>query len=183
MERRRGLLEVAREKMRTRHMACRTEQAYLRWIRQYVVFHQRRHPRELGAEDVERFLSYLAVERKVSAATRNQTLQGLLFLYRQVPGVELPWHYLPAGAGSMAMHTPSVRARRRAHRVIRAMFKCPPAQSAHAACALVPHRSGPLLAGAANLARSQRLRFALLAFGFATGAPSSPWSCSTPASW
>ncbi len=87
----RGLLEVAREKMRTRHLAYRTEQAYLQWIRRYIAFHQRRHPRDLGAAEVERFLTHLAVDRKVSASTQSQALQALLFLYRQVLEVELPW--------------------------------------------------------------------------------------------
>jgi site-specific recombinase XerD len=86
-----GLLAVAREKMRTRHLALRTEQAYLQWFRRYVVFHNRRHPRELGAPEVEQFLTYLAVHRKVSAATQNQALQALLFLYRHVLEMELPW--------------------------------------------------------------------------------------------
>lgn len=86
-----GLLQVAREKMRTRHLAYRTEQAYLQWIRRYVQFHERQHPRDLGAEGVERFLTHLAVRRKVSASTQNQALQALLFLYRNVLGVDLPW--------------------------------------------------------------------------------------------
>jgi integron integrase len=86
-----GLLAVARERMRTRHLALRTEQAYLQWMRRYVAFHQRRHPRELGAPHVEQFLTFLAVRRKVSSATQNQALQALLFLYRQVLGIELPW--------------------------------------------------------------------------------------------
>jgi site-specific recombinase XerD len=86
-----GLLAVAREKMRTRHLALRTEQAYLQWLRRYIVFHNRRHPRELGAPEVEQFLTYLAVHRKVSAATQNQALQALLFLYRHVLEMELPW--------------------------------------------------------------------------------------------
>lgn len=86
-----GLFAVAREKMRTRHFAVRTEQVYLQWLRRYVAFHHRRHPRELGASGVEQFLTHLAVDRKVSAATQNQALQALLFLYRQVLGIELPW--------------------------------------------------------------------------------------------
>jgi integron integrase len=85
------LLAVAREKMRTRHLALRTEQAYLQWLRRYIGFHNRRHPRELGAAEVEQFLTYLAVHRKVSAATQNQALQALLFLYRHVLEMELPW--------------------------------------------------------------------------------------------
>ena len=91
MDRESGLFAVAREKMRTRHLALRTEQAYLHWLRRYVEFHDRRHPRELGAPEVERFLTHLAVARKVSAATQSQALQALLFLYRQVLGIDLPW--------------------------------------------------------------------------------------------
>ncbi len=86
----RGLFEVARERMRTRHLALRTEAAYLQWLRRDVKFH-RRHPRDMGPADVEAFLSHLAVASNVSASTQNQALQALLFLYRQVLGVELPW--------------------------------------------------------------------------------------------
>jgi integron integrase len=87
----RGLLEVAQEKMRARHFAFRTEQAYLHWIRRYVKFHHRRHPRQMGAPELESFLTHLAVDCHVSASTQNQSLQALLFLYRQVLGVDLPW--------------------------------------------------------------------------------------------
>ena len=87
----RGLFEVTREKIRTRHLAFRTEQAYLHWVRRYVKFHGRRHPRDMGAAEVETFLSHLAVEAKVAASTQNQALQALLFLYRQVLEVDLPW--------------------------------------------------------------------------------------------
>jgi integrase len=83
--------EVARENIRTRHLAFRTEQAYLHWMRRYVKFHARRHPREMGRLEVEAFLSHLAVDAKVAASTQNQALQALLFLYRQVLDVELPW--------------------------------------------------------------------------------------------
>jgi hypothetical protein len=91
MPERRGLFEVAREKIRTRHLAFRTEQAYLQWMRRYVKFHSRRHPREMGRVEVEAFLSHLAVDAGVAASTQNQALQALLFLYRQVLDIELPW--------------------------------------------------------------------------------------------
>jgi integron integrase len=87
----RGLFEVAREKMRTRHLAYRTEQVYLQWMRRYVKFHGRRHPRDMGSTEVEAFLTHLAVGAKVSASTQNQALQALLFLYRHVLDIELPW--------------------------------------------------------------------------------------------
>jgi integron integrase len=87
----RGLFEVAREKIRTRHLALRTEQAYLYWMRRYVRFHGRRHPREMGAVEVEAFLTHLAVEARVAASTQNQALQAILFLYREVLDTNLPW--------------------------------------------------------------------------------------------
>ncbi len=87
----RGLFAVAQEKIRTRHLAFRTEQVYLHWMRRYVKFHGRRHPREMGPAEVEAFLTHLAVEAKVGASTQNQALQALLFLYKQVLDIELPW--------------------------------------------------------------------------------------------
>ncbi|HTL22282.1 MAG TPA: phage integrase N-terminal SAM-like domain-containing protein [Steroidobacteraceae bacterium] len=81
------LLALARERMRTRHLALRTEQAYLQWLQRYVDFHGGRHPQELGAHELEQFLTHLAVHRKVSSATQNQALQALLFLYRHVLGM------------------------------------------------------------------------------------------------
>jgi integron integrase len=83
------LLERVREELRARHLSRRTEKAYVAWIRRYVVFHERRHPRDLGAADVTRFLTWLAVERRVSASTQNQAFAALLFLYRQVLGMPL----------------------------------------------------------------------------------------------
>jgi integrase len=87
----RGLFEVARERIRTQHLSYRTEQACLSWIRRYVNFHDRKHPREMGGVEVENFLTHLAVQCRVPASTQNQALQALLFLYRQVLNVDLPW--------------------------------------------------------------------------------------------
>jgi len=77
--------------MRLRHFSLRTEKAYLGWIRRFIHFHGRRHPREMGGPEVQEFLSHLATVRDVSASTQNQGLQALLFLYRHVLKVELPW--------------------------------------------------------------------------------------------
>ena len=76
-------------RLRTRHYSRRTEEAYVAWIRRFVRFHGRRHPRELGSAHVEAFLSHLAVADRVSASTQNQALAALLFLYRQVLEIEL----------------------------------------------------------------------------------------------
>jgi integron integrase len=86
-----SLLDAVRDAIRIRHYSLRTERAYVLWIRRYVAFHRRRHPGELGAEHVTSFLSSLANVGNVAAATQNQALAALLFLYRDVLGVELPW--------------------------------------------------------------------------------------------
>lgn len=85
------LLDRVREEIRTRRYSLRTERAYLLWIRQYILFHGKRHPQGMGAEHVTAFLSHLANERNVAAATQNQALAALLFLYKNVLAVELPW--------------------------------------------------------------------------------------------
>jgi integron integrase len=85
------LLDRIRDKIRLKHYSIRTETAYVDWVRRFVVFHHRRHPRELGPEHVEAFLSHLAVQRKVAASTQNQAKSALLFLYKEVLGSELPW--------------------------------------------------------------------------------------------
>ena len=85
------LIDVVRDVLRTRHYSRRTEKAYIAWIRRYVLFHGKRHPREMGAAEATRFLTALAVEGRVTASTQNQALSALLFLYRHVLGGELPW--------------------------------------------------------------------------------------------
>ena len=85
------LLDKMRDKIRVKHYSIRTEQTYLDWVRRYIRFHGLRHPRELGAEAVEAFLTHLAVKRNVAASTQNQAKSALLFLYKEVLGAELPW--------------------------------------------------------------------------------------------
>ena len=80
-----------RDAIRSRHYSLRTEQAYWYWIRYFIFFHGRRHPAEMGAAGVTAFLNWLATERNVAAATQNQALSALLFLYQKVFGLELPW--------------------------------------------------------------------------------------------
>ncbi|WP_374476346.1 integron integrase [Zoogloea sp.] len=85
------LLDQVRERIRVKHYSLRTEQAYVGWIKRYIFFHDKRHPRDMGKVEVEAFLGVLAVEHNVSAATQTQALSALLFLYREVLGIELPW--------------------------------------------------------------------------------------------
>lgn len=83
------LLERVRAAIRARHYSRRTEKAYVAWIRRYIVFNEMRHPDEMGAAEVTRFLSHLATRGQVSASTQNQALSALLFLYREVLRREL----------------------------------------------------------------------------------------------
>jgi site-specific recombinase XerD len=85
------LLEQVRAAVRTRHYSLRTEEAYLRWVREYILFFDKRHPSELGAREVSAFVSHLAVGRRVSASTQTQALSALLFLYREVLGLPIGW--------------------------------------------------------------------------------------------
>ncbi|MBX3632888.1 MAG: integron integrase [Simplicispira sp.] len=77
--------------LRTRHYSIRTEEAYIDWARRFVLFHGKRHPGDMGVAEVEAFLSHLAVERNVSASTQNQAKAALLYLYKQVLEIDLPW--------------------------------------------------------------------------------------------
>jgi len=85
------LLERVRYAIRVRQYSIATEKTYLGWIRKFVLFHGKRHPAEMAKREIEAFLSYLAVKRRVSPSTQNQALQAILFLYRYVLEIELPW--------------------------------------------------------------------------------------------
>ena len=85
------LLDQVRAKLRVAHYAKRTEGSYIDWIKRYILFHGKRHPREMGAAEVNAFLTHLAAEKNVAASTQNQALSALLFLYRVVLEVKLPW--------------------------------------------------------------------------------------------
>lgn len=74
-----------------KHYSIRTERVYLDWIKRYILFHHKIHPAQMGAPEVEAFLSHLAVAGKVAASTQNQAKSALLFLYREVLAIELPW--------------------------------------------------------------------------------------------
>lgn len=85
------LLDQVRDKLRVKYYSIRTEQTYVDWIKRYIFFHGKRHPKDMGAHDVEAFLTHLAVAGKVAASTQNQAKSALLFLYREVLEIQLPW--------------------------------------------------------------------------------------------
>ena len=85
------LMDRVQNKIRFKQYSIRTEQSYMEWIRRFILFHNKRHPQDMGAPEVESFLTYLAVKRKVAASTQNLALSAILFLYREVMEVDLPW--------------------------------------------------------------------------------------------
>ncbi len=85
------LLDRVRGCIRLKHYSLRTEQAYVDWIKRFVLFHGKRHPETMAAAEVESFLTHLAVKQHVAASTQNQAKSALLFMYKHVPVFELPW--------------------------------------------------------------------------------------------
>ena len=83
------LLDQVRDAIRLKHYAYRTEETYVQWIRRYILFHNKRHPKEMGNVEIEAFLTHLAVEGQVAASTQNQALSALLFLYREVLNLDV----------------------------------------------------------------------------------------------
>ncbi|WP_277058382.1 integron integrase [Trichlorobacter lovleyi] len=85
------LLDQLRDRIRLKHYSRRTEDAYLDWAKRYILYHNKRHPQEMGKKEIEGFLTYLATERQVAAATQNQAKAALQFLYKEVLEIQLPW--------------------------------------------------------------------------------------------
>jgi integron integrase len=85
------LLDQLKESIRVRQYSHSTEKTYVQWVRRYILFHAKRHPKEMGKTEIEEFLTHLAVQRHVAPSTQNQALQAILFLYRHVLEIDLPW--------------------------------------------------------------------------------------------
>lgn len=111
------LLDQVRNRLRVKHYSIRTETQYVQWIRRFILFHGKRHPRDMGGLEVEAFLTHLAVEGNVAASTQNQALAALLFLYREVLEMELPWLDKVTRA-KRSRHLPVVLTRQEVRRVL-----------------------------------------------------------------
>ena len=101
------LLDQVRAKIRVLHYSIRTEETYVDWVRRFILFHHKRHPLEMGKAELEAFLTFLAVERRVSASTQSQAKSALRFLYQKVLGVDLPW-LSDIVAAKQPQHLPTV---------------------------------------------------------------------------
>jgi integron integrase len=83
------LLDQVRHVIRKKHYSIRTEQAYLQWIKRFILFHNKRHPKDMGEKEISQYISYLATDRKVASSTQNQAMNAIVFLYKQVLKIEL----------------------------------------------------------------------------------------------
>jgi integron integrase len=109
-----------RDAIKRLHYSDRTEETYVHWIKRFIYFSGKRHPAELGADEVTAFLNYLARERDVAAATQNQALAALLFLYKEALGTPLPW-LTQLERAKRPVHVPSVLSREEVTRLLAAM--------------------------------------------------------------
>jgi len=114
------LLDQLRERIRYNHYSLRTEKAYVYWARRFIRFHELKHPRTLGGPDVEKFLTHLATVQKVAVATHRQALAAILYLYREVLDMELPWME-EIGRPRPRLHVPVVLSREEVARLLRAV--------------------------------------------------------------
>jgi integron integrase len=114
------LLDQVRDAIRTKHYSIRTEEAYVNWVRRFILFHGKRHPKDMGGPEIEAFLTHLAVEGHVSASTQNQALSALLFLYRMVLHQELDYP-IDAVRAKPSQHLPEVLTKDEARQVITQM--------------------------------------------------------------
>ncbi len=115
------LLDRTREVLRLKHYSLRTEEAYVGWITRYILFHGKRHPQEMGAREIEEFLTHLAVEGNVAASTQNQAFNALLFLYRHVLGISLEDQKIDAVRANKKRKIPVVLTREEVQRVLSCM--------------------------------------------------------------
>ncbi len=102
------LLDITREKIRVKHYSVRTEKSYVSWIKHYIFFHNKRHPVEMGKTEIEQFLTYLAVERHVSSTTQNQAFYAIMFLYKEVLGIDMKSQNIQALRAQERKHIPVV---------------------------------------------------------------------------
>lgn len=118
--RKKKLLDRVRDAIRAKHYSIRTEEAYVSWIRRFILFHGKRHPKDMGAAEIEEYLTYLAMERNVAASTQNQALSALLFLYQNVLKQDLE-HPIDAVRAKKPKRLPTVLTKGEAQQVLAAL--------------------------------------------------------------
>ncbi len=115
------LLDQMKNTLRRKHYALRTEKTYIDWARRYILFHNKRHPKEMGIPEIESYLTYLAVDQHISASTQNQALAGILFLYTQVLKIEINPKKINASRAKDSQKLPVVLSKEETHKTINLM--------------------------------------------------------------
>jgi len=118
MQMKKKLLDLVRDKIRFKHYSIKTEQSYTGWIKRYIIFHDKKHPVEMGKREIEEFLTYLAVKKRVSPTTQNQAFSALLFLYTQVLGIDLTNENIQALRAKERKHIPVVLTKEEVHKIL-----------------------------------------------------------------
>ena len=118
MEVKRKLLDMVRDKIRFKHYSIKTEKSYVGWIKNYIFYHNKKHPIEMAKPEIEAFLTYLAVTRKVSPATQNQAFSAILFLYKEVLGIDMSSWNIQALRAQERKHIPQVLTKEEVRKVI-----------------------------------------------------------------
>jgi len=112
------LLDQLRDQLRVKHYSLRTEQAYIAWVRRFILFHDKKHPLSMGAAEINAFIAHLVIDGKVAASTQNQALSAIVFLYHHVLNVELDQTILSAVRPQKSSHIPTVLSKQEARQVI-----------------------------------------------------------------
>ena len=112
------LLDIVREKIRVKHYSLSTEKTYLLWIKQYIFFHNKKHPVDIGKVEIEEFLTYLAIKKRLSPTTQNQAFSALLFLYREVLGIDISEWNIQALRAQERKRIPAVLTQEETQRII-----------------------------------------------------------------
>ena len=118
MEVKRKLLDIVRDKIRFKHYSIKTEKSYVGWIKHYIFYHNKKHPIEMAKPEIEAFLTYLAVERNVSPTTQNQAFSAILFLYKEVLGIDMSNWNIQALRAQERKHIPQVLTKDEVKKVI-----------------------------------------------------------------
>jgi len=118
MQSKKKLLDIVRDKIRFKHYSLSTERTYIHWIKQYIFFHNKRHPIDMGKSEIEEYLSSLAVKKNVSAGTQNQAFSAILFLYKEVLGVDVAEWNIQALRAQERKHIPVVLTKEEVAKVI-----------------------------------------------------------------
>ncbi len=108
MQKGKKLLDVVRDKIRFKHYSFSTEKTYIHWIKHYIFFHNKKHPIEMGKDEIESFLTFLATQKRVSPTTQNQAFSAILFLYKEVLGVDMSEWNIQALRAQERKHIPVV---------------------------------------------------------------------------